>query len=153
MIDDKELDLLNKQEFGYKRIEIDVSVEGRQEMVKCWTYVQKEHESDPRFNPDRSRKEPSLIYKMVILKGANEHQLPNDYIESIKAYPDNGIVDIDRNDGIPSICESELFSDNNNNNNVEWRLLFQSKAFNRQLLFTTQREGYIISLTPPPPPP
>ena len=112
MIDDKELNLLDKQEVGYKRIDIDVSVEGRQEMVKCWTYIQKEHESDPRFNQDRSRKEPSLTYKMVMLKGANEHQLPSDYIESIKAYPDNGIVDIDRNDGVQSICESELFCDN-----------------------------------------
>lgn len=112
-MDDKELDLLDKQEVGYKRIEIPVSVEGKDQEVRCLTYVQKQHESDPRFDPDSSRNLPSLAYKKVMLKGAIENGLPADYLEFLEALPHNGVVDIDRNDGIQSICDSEIFCDKN----------------------------------------
>ena len=43
-----------------------------------------------RCNLPEEEAKPSKVYKNVILKGANEHKLPQDYIEFLESISDNG---------------------------------------------------------------
>lgn len=61
---------------------MNVLVEGRNETVTCRTYQYS--------NPERQPQSPSPHYKLVIVKGAIEHHLPQHYIDKLKAIPDNG---------------------------------------------------------------
>ncbi|CAG2103771.1 unnamed protein product [Medioppia subpectinata] len=88
-ISDTELEGLDKQEVAYNRIEINVLV--GEEVVKCITYVQKET-SNERFESNIDSTIPSLAYKTVILKGAIEQGLPEDYIQFLKSFKDNGNI-------------------------------------------------------------
>jgi len=88
-ISDSELADLDIQEVGYRRIEINVLV--GQEVVKCHTYVQKETYSE-LFDSGSASNTPSLAYKTVILKGAIEQNLPEDYIQFLKSFKDNGNI-------------------------------------------------------------
>ncbi|CAG2103772.1 unnamed protein product [Medioppia subpectinata] len=88
-ISDTELEIMDKQEVGYKRIEINVLV--GEEVVKCDVYVQKgTHDDGFEFTTDETT--PSLAYKTVILKGAIEQGLPEDYIQFLKSFKDNGNI-------------------------------------------------------------
>ena len=83
---------LDKQEIGYDAIDVEVELiqplDGSKSTVTCRTYVQK---------PDYGgvgNAIPSKLYKDVIIKGAEEHNLPQNYIDNvIKAFQDNGQCD------------------------------------------------------------
>ncbi|CAD5214861.1 unnamed protein product [Bursaphelenchus xylophilus] len=75
----EELDL---QESGYHRLQVPVQLVKTNETVVCRTYQYS--------NPDRKHQNPSPHYKQVIVSGAIEHELPEDYIRKLKAIPDNG---------------------------------------------------------------
>lgn len=83
---------LDRQEVGYDAIDVQVELirsEGSSppSTVTCRTYVQKEsYQSENHL--------PSKLYKMVVVKGAHDNQLPVEYIEGvIQALPDNGRMD------------------------------------------------------------
>lgn len=109
---------LDKQEAGYKRLFVDVEIDDdddddnngnskSKEFIKCLTYVQMENKGDKVYGDrdgDQSEQnekvkdkslldcdKPSLAYKNVIIQGAVEQKLPDDYIEKLKSIPDNGI--------------------------------------------------------------
>ena len=42
------------------------------------------------IKPEEKDKRPSWVYKDVILRGALEHQLPQDYVTKLRAVEDNG---------------------------------------------------------------
>lgn len=99
------MEVLDKQEVGYNGINVDVCVNGTEETVVCRVYVQKQVEnrtdSNNRFqngakedfDPTSQYNIPSAAYKSVIIKGAVEHNLPQDYVESVlRSHPDNGNV-------------------------------------------------------------
>uniref|UniRef100_A0A7E4WBK5 gamma-glutamylcyclotransferase n=1 Tax=Panagrellus redivivus TaxID=6233 RepID=A0A7E4WBK5_PANRE len=79
---------LDKQEAGYHRLNVSIDIPsqtdefGNIRSVLCRTYQ--------LSNPDRIRQSPSPHYKHVIVSGAIEHELPQKYIDSLKAIPDNG---------------------------------------------------------------
>lgn len=84
---------LDKQEVGYDAIEVEVeldpsSTDQKLSTVTCRTYVQKAEYASVGDGI------PSKLYKDVIVKGAQEQKLPQDYIDSVlKAFPDNGKTD------------------------------------------------------------
>lgn len=85
MEDSQSLDL---QEIGYRRIDVDVHVAHEpRDIIKCRTY---EILDIDRFIPGKDL--PSPHYKHVIVSGAIEHRLPEEYIKQLKAIPDNGYV-------------------------------------------------------------
>ncbi|RWS23734.1 gamma-glutamylcyclotransferase-like protein [Leptotrombidium deliense] len=71
---------LDAQEFGYRPITVNVRVDDK--IVQCRTYVQ--------IVSGESTK-PSLAYKTIMLKGAIEHNMEVDYIESLRQISDNGV--------------------------------------------------------------
>uniref|UniRef100_A0AC34QP05 Gamma-glutamylcyclotransferase n=1 Tax=Panagrolaimus sp. JU765 TaxID=591449 RepID=A0AC34QP05_9BILA len=79
---------LDKQELGYHRLNVTVEIpsqldeDGRIRKVVCRTYQ--------LSNPNRALQKPSPHYKHVIVSGAIEHELPDHYINELKAIPDNG---------------------------------------------------------------
>lgn len=80
-VDKKDLESLDRQEFGYAPITVNVETIGGL-TYKCRTYqLEKQMDGDDR---------PSKVYKSVIVKGAIENGLPNDYIESLLKINDNG---------------------------------------------------------------
>ncbi|CAD6190198.1 unnamed protein product [Caenorhabditis auriculariae] len=79
---------LDKQETGYNRLNVTIKTSDGD--VECRTYQY----SDPMpvFNP------PSPHYKLVIVEGAKEHELPEEYIKRLEKVPVNdyqGPVDVD----------------------------------------------------------
>ena len=42
------------------------------------------------IKPDEEDRRPSWVYKDVIVRGALEHSLPEDYINKLRAVKDNG---------------------------------------------------------------
>jgi gamma-glutamylcyclotransferase len=74
---------LDKQEQHYHRLEVVVAVPSQKSRrIECRTYQYS--------NPRRVAQLPSPHYKHVIVCGAIEHSLPKDYIQLLKAMPDNG---------------------------------------------------------------
>ena len=91
-LDQADIASLDKQELGYNAIEVEVEVDlsptDFKQTVTCRTYVQKDEYKSVGNNI------PSKLYKDVIVKGAEEHNLPRSYIENvIQAFQDNGISD------------------------------------------------------------
>ena len=92
-LDRSDIASLDKQEFGYDPIEVEVELvtsnnERMKEIVTCRTYVQKEEYKKI------GNQFPSKFYKDVILKGADEHNLCKSYIKNvIEAFQDNGIIE------------------------------------------------------------
>lgn len=85
---------MDRQEIGYLAIDVDVQPleqcgdAALSNLIKCRTYVQR-----PEYSIVGT-KTPSLLYKQIIIKGAEENQLPQNYIECLrKNFPDNGCVD------------------------------------------------------------
>lgn len=94
---------LDRQEIGYDAIEVDVNLENDNQMITCRTYVQK-----PDYMNKGNSNVPSKLYKNVIIKGAEENQLPKDYIDNvIRKFPDNGIIDCGPEGLDPSIKNIE----------------------------------------------
>lgn len=92
-MDVADVEKLDKQEIGYDAIEVQVKLDPKPKeeengIITCRTYVQKDTYRSSVTN------EPSRLYKMVILKGGEEHRLPARYMESvIEKWPDNGRTD------------------------------------------------------------
>lgn len=84
------MEKLDKQEVGYDAIDVPVKVDVNlncENPLICRTYVQKQSYKD-------GNELPSKLYKLVIIKGAQEHNLPVSYIKDvIEKFPDNSIVD------------------------------------------------------------
>ncbi|CAJ0959539.1 unnamed protein product, partial [Mesorhabditis belari] len=75
-------DELDRQEAGYHRLE--VAIESNGETIICRTY---------QYNGNHHKfHAPSPHYKMVIITGAREHELPEDYLKKLEAIPDNGFI-------------------------------------------------------------
>ncbi|KAK0395576.1 hypothetical protein QR680_001340 [Steinernema hermaphroditum] len=73
---------LDKQESGYHRLNVTVKMSSSGASVDCRTYQYS--------NPERQPRPPSPHYKHVIVSGAVEHDLPDNYIEMLKRIKDNG---------------------------------------------------------------
>ncbi|OTF74623.1 hypothetical protein BLA29_008303 [Euroglyphus maynei] len=89
-LDKDDIDNLDRQECGYEPIEVTIKLYeiNDQPIVKCRTYVQKSN-----VNANESTI-PSRLYKEIIIKGAKENNLPENYIENvIKTFKDNGIIE------------------------------------------------------------
>ncbi|XP_033754271.1 gamma-glutamylcyclotransferase-like [Pecten maximus] len=82
-LDVKDLPNLDRQEGIYKGFDVKVVSSEGQELI-CRTY-KLDKTGDPAFD---SR--PSPHYKDVILRGARELQLPDDYLKFLQNIPDNG---------------------------------------------------------------
>lgn len=80
-LDKSDMPNLDKQEYGYDSLT--VSAYGHDgTKYECRSYV---------VNlPLQGDRRPSTIYKNVIIKGAVEHELPEDYIAQLKKIEDNG---------------------------------------------------------------
>ena len=76
----------------YYAFQVKVSPKGmdgryeEEELVDAYTYQLCSH----RLTLSEAEAKPSLSYKQVILKGAHEHNLPEDYLAKLKAIQDNG---------------------------------------------------------------
>uniref|UniRef100_A0A914H839 type I protein arginine methyltransferase n=1 Tax=Globodera rostochiensis TaxID=31243 RepID=A0A914H839_GLORO len=67
---------LDKQECGYRRLDVDVTIHSiPPSPMRCRTYQY--------ANPDRKLNRPSPHYRQVIITGALEHGLPSAYVEWI----------------------------------------------------------------------
>ena len=71
------LDKLDKLESGYARVNIQVWLPGNN-MVEAVTYISDNLTNDPR---------PYKWYKEIVLSGAREHNLPQDYIAYLEEIP------------------------------------------------------------------
>ncbi|PAV84493.1 hypothetical protein WR25_25243 [Diploscapter pachys] len=71
---------LDDQEIGYNRLQVEVITD--QGPIQCRTYQFK----DPNAKFGR----PSPQYKMVIVSGAKEHDLPEGYLKKLENLEDNG---------------------------------------------------------------
>ncbi|CAB3405584.1 unnamed protein product [Caenorhabditis bovis] len=81
-------DSLDEQEFGYHRLTVPIQTEHG--IIDCRTYQFSDLTAES--------KKPSPHYKLVILEGAKEHKLPEDYIQYLEKIVDNnfkGSVDVD----------------------------------------------------------
>jgi hypothetical protein len=94
----KDLAPLDRQEFCYRPIQVDVESLTDGTIMNCRTYVQEDYykklcDGHPRL--------PSLAYKNVVIAGARESGLPQDYIDSIKNMQDNGVIPEEISSKIP----------------------------------------------------
>uniref|UniRef100_A0A646QF06 gamma-glutamylcyclotransferase n=1 Tax=Hemiscolopendra marginata TaxID=943146 RepID=A0A646QF06_9MYRI len=80
-IDNDDMINLDKQEYGYDAVTVEV------ESDNCTKYACRSYVMSSPFVGDRR---PSTVYKNVIIKGAIEHQLPEDYINMLHQIVDNG---------------------------------------------------------------
>lgn len=87
-LDNSDVVSLDKQEAGYRPIEVQVTPEGSNASIICRTYVQL-----PEIEAVNPNGTPSLAYKNIILKGAEENNFPSEYIQALKERPDNGRLD------------------------------------------------------------
>lgn len=80
-----EFEPLDRQEAGYRPIQVNVEMLDTHEVISCRTYVQVE---------DYKKKGcvTSLAYKNVIIAGCRESGLPDDYAEKVRKLPDNGVI-------------------------------------------------------------
>ncbi|EGT46118.1 hypothetical protein CAEBREN_30564 [Caenorhabditis brenneri] len=81
-------DSLDEQEKGYHRLMVPVHTPHG--VIICRTYQYSDLGADAEL--------PSPHYKLVIVEGAKEHKLPEDYIRKLESIPDNGFkgsVDVD----------------------------------------------------------
>ena len=82
----------------YRPIEIKVFIEEFKEEIKCRTYQLFHNPPTPLDPEDRPfERQPSLTYLQVILNGALESRLPDDYLNFLKKFKHNGRLAIDTN--------------------------------------------------------
>ena len=62
----------------------------KQVMVECENGTKHEAVTYFLIKPDEEDKRPSGVYKDVIVRGAEEHHLPPDYIQKLRQVEDNG---------------------------------------------------------------
>ncbi|KAI1699178.1 AIG2-like family domain-containing protein [Ditylenchus destructor] len=74
---------LDRQELLYRRLDVDIKqpLSHHRRKVRCRTYQYK--------NPEVGKQRPSPHYKHVIVTGAQEHHLPDSYIERLKKIKTN----------------------------------------------------------------
>eukprot|EP00095_Tigriopus_kingsejongensis_P001900 maker-scaffold287_size221780-snap-gene-1.25 protein:Tk01900 transcript:maker-scaffold287_size221780-snap-gene-1.25-mRNA-1 annotation:"hypothetical protein CAPTEDRAFT_224905" len=70
----------------YERIQVKVKLNGTGEDITPFTYKVREEMMTSKSEDRR----PSKVYKGVILAGAEENKLPEDYCDELKAIVDNG---------------------------------------------------------------
>lgn len=73
-VDERTLELLDRVSPRYKRVEVDVIVNGK--VVKAWTYIGK---VKANVKPDKSCVER-------VVRGARMHGLPEDYIKILEGF-------------------------------------------------------------------
>jgi gamma-glutamylcyclotransferase (GGCT)/AIG2-like uncharacterized protein YtfP len=73
-VDERTLELLDRVSPRYRRVEVDVIVNGK--IVKAWTYVGK---VKANVKPDKSCVER-------VVRGARMHGLPEDYIKTLEGF-------------------------------------------------------------------
>jgi hypothetical protein len=73
------------QENCYDRVEVEAQMLGTGETVSCRTYILTQ---EPPAGSDR----PSPHYKAVILAGAKRKNLPQEYVEFLESFEDNGYM-------------------------------------------------------------
>ncbi|KAH9519965.1 hypothetical protein Btru_071374 [Bulinus truncatus] len=76
-------DNLDSQEAYYHPIEVDVESNG--EKIKCRTYEMQKNTTGYSL--------PSPHYKKVLIDGARQNGLPEEYIEYLESFEDNGVTD------------------------------------------------------------
>ncbi|BFZ13364.1 hypothetical protein BsWGS_16402 [Bradybaena similaris] len=81
-IQTEDLAYLDSQENHYTPMQVDVELDGG-ETVSCRSYEM--HYETSRIPL------PSPHYKRVIIAGAKQHGLPEDYIQYLECFPDNGL--------------------------------------------------------------
>lgn len=72
---------LDRQEGGYNAIQVNVETIDNEELL-CRTYQM----------PKMEQNKPSTVYKAVIIYGANEQNLPSEYVDKLKNIEDNGYI-------------------------------------------------------------
>lgn len=80
---------LDRQEIFYRPIQVEVESVKDGSRMNCRTYIQEE---DYKRTCDGKPRMPSLAYKNVILAGARESGLPQEYIDCIRKVEDNGVI-------------------------------------------------------------
>jgi len=70
----------------YKRINVQVQPVGSNETIDCVSYQL----LPERFLSTGSKARPSFVYKDVIIRGAIENNMPDEYITKLKNIEDNG---------------------------------------------------------------
>lgn len=82
----------------YKPLEIKVYVQELQEEITCRTYQLVHNPTFPLDPENRPfERQPSLTYLTVILNGALESKLPEEYFNFLKKFKHNGRLAIDVN--------------------------------------------------------
>ncbi|KAF7635180.1 hypothetical protein Mgra_00005466 [Meloidogyne graminicola] len=80
-----QLEVLDRQEIGYHRLNVQVeSHYSLGQVYDCLTYQYS--------NVSREFASPSPHYKEVIIAGAIEHKLPTEYIDRLRSIPTNGFI-------------------------------------------------------------
>jgi gamma-glutamylcyclotransferase len=82
-LDLNDLEALDNQETYYHPLDVDIENE-KAEIVTCRTYEM----DGATFNDPK----PSPYYKRVVLAGARQNGLPEEYIKFLESLPDNGIA-------------------------------------------------------------
>ena len=75
------------------------------EQLLCRSY--RMHVEPAKEHPLPASRQPSHIYKRVVLAGARESRLPQDYIDHLEAIPDNGSHGIDPPISLDSLLDSQ----------------------------------------------
>jgi len=72
----------------YERISVTAEVEGK--LVSCQAYKVTESRRENAIATHGGALLPSAVYKNVIIRGAKENKLPNEYIQFLENIADNG---------------------------------------------------------------
>lgn len=82
----------------YRPLEVDVFVKELQKNIPCRTYELVHNPTSPLHPPDRPfERQPSKTYLTVILNGALESKLPEEYYNFLKSFKHNDRLAIDVN--------------------------------------------------------
>ncbi|XP_059169644.1 gamma-glutamylcyclotransferase-like isoform X2 [Physella acuta] len=81
-IKSEDMAYLDSQETYYQPIDVLIEMENG-ELVKCRSYEMHKNTSGNHL--------PSPHYKEIIVRGAKQNKLPEDYIRYLKSFPDNGL--------------------------------------------------------------
>jgi len=74
----------------YQRVELIVETVSEGKKVNCMAYRIRDETRQKSIAAHGEKLIPSLRYKNVIIQGAKEHGLPEEYVKFLEAIPDNG---------------------------------------------------------------
>ena len=99
-MDLSQLDQLNEQEAGFdlKKVQIDLEGVGK---LECGVYIQDSVKQqilmEKFYKKNQNQKTikplPSYAYKMTCVIGATQQNVPSEYVETLRKWPDNGRKD------------------------------------------------------------